>query len=130
MSDPIKAWRDWFQASGLPDVLDAQRDAPWKQTGEGWTGAMTCGACPVQIEGDVDGMEFYFRARGGEWSMGIAATRTRAISCRYGDVDEGEWAIEGDDPEDGFMKHSEAWRIVRETIEQWRAMKRANPGEV
>ena len=32
------------------------------------------GACPVQAEGTVDGLPFYFRARGGEWTLSVAAT--------------------------------------------------------
>lgn len=123
-ADVLAAWREWFQASGVQAALDAQEDAPWSQSGEGWSGEMTCGACPVQIEGEVDGMAFYFRARHGEWSMGIAATAERAIQCRHGLEDPptpGEWSCEGDDPEGGFMRHSEAWGLVRESIRRWRA---------
>lgn len=29
------------------------------------------GNCPVQAEGTIDGKEFYFRARGGHWSLSI-----------------------------------------------------------
>lgn len=29
------------------------------------------GNCPLQIEGTIDGVEFYFRARGRRWTMGI-----------------------------------------------------------
>lgn len=129
-TEVLKALRAWFQTSGMPEVLDAQEDAPWDQSGDGWTGGMTCGACPVQIEGEVDGMRFYFRARHGEWSMGFATTPERAIRCRHGFVETGEWTREGDDTEEGFMKHSEAWRIVRESIEQWRAWRAENQGEV
>ena len=28
-------------------------------------------ACPLQIEGTIDGIAFYFRARGRRWTMGI-----------------------------------------------------------
>jgi len=34
------------------------------------------GFCPVQIEGTVDGLPFYFRARGSAWSLSIADTAT------------------------------------------------------
>ena len=30
------------------------------------------GKCPVQAEGKVDGLPFYFRGRGGHWSISIA----------------------------------------------------------
>lgn len=33
-----------------------------------------CGFCPVQAEGKINGLPFYFRSRGGSWSLSIAAT--------------------------------------------------------
>jgi hypothetical protein len=30
---------------------------------------VTCEACPLQIEGDVNGRSFYFRARSNRWSL-------------------------------------------------------------
>lgn len=30
------------------------------------------GNCPVQAEGSIDGMPFYFRARGEHWSFSVA----------------------------------------------------------
>jgi hypothetical protein len=33
-----------------------------------------CGTCPVQAEGKINGLPFYFRSRGGSWSLSIAAT--------------------------------------------------------
>ena len=32
------------------------------------------GTCPVQAEGRINGLPFYFRSRGGIWSLSIAAT--------------------------------------------------------
>lgn len=32
------------------------------------------GLCPVQAEGKINGLPFYFRSRGGSWSLSIAAT--------------------------------------------------------
>jgi hypothetical protein len=32
------------------------------------------GKCPVQAEGKIDGFPFYFRSRGGHWSLSIANT--------------------------------------------------------
>ena len=32
---------------------------------------VTCEACPLQIEGTIDGVSFYFRARGESWSIRI-----------------------------------------------------------
>lgn len=31
-----------------------------------------CGNCPVQAEGFINGLPFYFRSRGGTWSLSIA----------------------------------------------------------
>ena len=33
-----------------------------------------CGQCPVQAEGKINGLPFYFRSRGASWSLSIAAT--------------------------------------------------------
>jgi hypothetical protein len=33
-----------------------------------------CGLCPVQAEGTINGLPFYFRSRGASWSLSIAAT--------------------------------------------------------
>ena len=33
-----------------------------------------CGLCPVQAEGKINGLPFYFRSRGGSWFLSIAAT--------------------------------------------------------
>lgn len=87
---------------------------------------VTCGACPVQIAGIVDGMHLYFRARHGSWRLGIGPTEDAAV-C--GGVWEGGescvYTAEGDDPDEGWMPHVEAWRIVREAIGAWRAAKGA-----
>jgi hypothetical protein len=31
-----------------------------------------CGQCPVQAEGKINGLPFYFRSRGVSWSLSIA----------------------------------------------------------
>ncbi len=33
------------------------------------------GKCPVQAEGKINGFPFYFRSRGGNWSLSIAKTK-------------------------------------------------------
>jgi hypothetical protein len=33
------------------------------------------GKCPVQAEGKINGMPFYFRSRGGNWSLSISKTK-------------------------------------------------------
>lgn len=40
---------------------------------------MTCEACPVQIEGTIDELHLYFRARWESWSLAIAQTPEQAV---------------------------------------------------
>ncbi len=88
---------------------------------EGIDLAITCGACPVQVEGTVDGMHLYFRARHGVWRICIATTKDGAV------MGEGVvYADSGDDDDEGWMMHAETWRIVRESIAAWRSQR---PGE-
>ena len=85
------------------------------------------GNCPVQIEGEVDGAWFYFRARGEVWRFEIASTREdwdddRLIfetSATYGD---GPYSA-------GWMPLHEAFGFVAQAIEQWRATKSLPPKE-
>lgn len=68
------------------------------------------GNCPVQAEGTIDGVPFYFRARGRRWSMGIGGDP----------VGEPEWLCQcswGDGPGDnrfaaGWMSEVEALRLI------------------
>jgi len=83
--------------------------------------AITCGACPVQIEGTVDGMGLYFRARHGAWRIGIAPTVDDAV-MGVGAV----YSADGDDDAEGWMPHAEAWRVVRESIAAWRTQQAVN----
>jgi len=106
--------------AGLAHVED---DAT-ERSGDGWSGTITCPACPVQIEGAVDGMRFYYRARWDAWSFGVGHTSDDAIRARHEDVRDG-WSTggeaEGDDAFLGsWMPHSEAWRHVIESIAAWR----------
>lgn len=49
------------------------------------------GFCPVQCDGWVDGLPFYFRARGEHWSINIAATPD-GDAVGVGMPLAGEWA--------------------------------------
>lgn len=42
-------------------------------SGPGWEGVLG-GNCPVQGEGTVDGLPWYFRARGCHWTIDVAST--------------------------------------------------------
>lgn len=86
--------------------------------------AITCDACPVLIAGTVDGAHLYFRARSGGWRCAIDPDEETAQRAgRFLPPDAAQYCAEGDDPDDGWMPHTEAWRIVREAIEAWRAQR-------
>jgi hypothetical protein len=42
---------------------------------------MTCEACPVQVEGTIDGYGLYFRSRWDSWRLAIAGTTDQAIAA-------------------------------------------------
>jgi hypothetical protein len=70
------------------------------------------GNCPVQAEGTVNGVPFYFRARGARWTMGIG-----------GDVvGNPDWRVElpyGTDYEAGWMSLEEAEAFIRIAARLW-----------
>lgn len=130
--------------AGLAHVHDAEEE----RSGEGWHGRMTCSACPVQIEGEVDGHAFYFRARWDSWSFGVSRDkltpengasfdevyrrrdtrhypRSQAIGGPYA------YQVEGDAEGDGemagsWMPYSEAWRHIEDSIAKLRAQRTEN----
>ncbi|MCE6959618.1 hypothetical protein LAZ40_11220 [Cereibacter sphaeroides] len=74
------------------------------------------GECPVQGEGLVDGVEFYFRARGARWSLSIGGTDL---------VGNPDWYYEepyGTGPYDaGVMSPEEAVAFLKKAVGLWRA---------
>lgn len=82
---------------------------------------MLGGFCPVQAEGTIEGEEFYFRARGERWSIGIG-----------GDVvAKPDWYHEqpyGDEPfAAGYMDLDEARAFIEEAAERYRQSKDRAP---
>ncbi|NNC16362.1 hypothetical protein HRD49_07705 [Corallococcus exiguus] len=68
-----------------------------KLEGNGWSGDFG-GSCPMQGDGEVDGLPFYFRARWDSWELDIAQP-----GCDPLDVDEAAMARgEG-------WRHEEIW---------------------
>lgn len=76
------------------------------------------GSCPVQGEGTVDGREWYFRARGQEWSFEV-----------YSSAEESEgnapplwwtWEDWGTWPDAGYMPDDEARRKIDVSVERFR----------
>lgn len=88
---------------------DDQYECPWDIPGV--TARMTCGACPVQIEGTVDDQHFYFRSRWDTWHFGVGNSHEDAVCAD-------DFCLEGEG--DSWMPHNEAWRIVAECIEAYR----------
>lgn len=110
--------------------LREQDDAPCDRDGDGWSGTIG-GACPLQGDGVVDGLPWYFRARGEAWSFSVAATPDGdAVAAGFSDAPDGSFYTNG--PSDnatpyaaGWMPHSEAWRHIEESIAEFRAMRGA-----
>ena len=101
-------------------------DAETERTGEGWSGSVG-GACPVQGDGMVDGLPWYFRARGVSWSFSVAATpEGDPVDALFDNAPEGSWSTSGSAEGEGafagsWMPYSEAWRHVEASIAAWRA---------
>lgn len=73
------------------------------------SGEMTCSACPTQYEGTFNGLYWYFRARHGCWSFGIADTEDDAV-C------EPKWSTFGEDSTMGWMKPADACAIILHSL--------------
>lgn len=106
--------------------LAAQADAEPVRSGEGWEGRLE-GACPVQGYGTVDGLPWYFRARGETWSWSVAATPTGdPVTVGWGDPPQPGWRTSGSARDDGtfaasWMPCSEAWAHIEASLAAWRA---------
>lgn len=70
-----------------------------------WAG----GNCPVQIEGDVHGQPFYFRARGDSWSVGIGGEPVGSPNWEH-EEDYGDW------PDAGWMHLHEAYDFLLKAV--------------
>ena len=73
------------------------------------------GNCPVQAEGVVDGHDFYFRARGDSWSLGIGGEDPVAAPLWYYEEAYGVW------PEAGYISDDQAYEFIQEAIKLFRA---------
>jgi hypothetical protein len=71
------------------------------------------GNCPVQAEGFIDGKEFYFRARGQRWSIGIGGEPVSEPEWYY----EEEW---GNTPyAAGWMPQYVALAMIAKAVEKY-----------
>jgi len=77
---------------------------------------MIYGNCPVQAEGTIDGVAFYFRARGQHWSIGVGGCDPVCAPAWYR---EEPW---GDGPfSAGWMDVEEARRIIEKCAAEYLA---------
>jgi hypothetical protein len=73
------------------------------------------GFCPVQAEGTVDRIKFYFRARGTQWRIGIGGDVVAEPDWGYGEP-------YGNAPFDvGWMPEDEALRFIEKAVALYRA---------
>lgn len=70
------------------------------------------GNCPVQGEGTINGKEFYFRARGDHWSIGIGGDVVLAPDWYY-EEPYGTW------PAAGWMDEAEARAFIHVAAERY-----------
>ena len=67
------------------------------------------GSCPVQAEGTIDGVPFYFRSRGARWSISVCATDLMGNPEFYHEEPYGEW------PDAGWISEEEARAFIEES---------------
>lgn len=80
------------------------------------------GNCPVQAEGTIGGVEFYFRARGVHWSMSIGGPDVVLSPDWY---HQEEW---GDGPfAAGWMPEDVAREMMRKAFAMYRAARPTAP---
>lgn len=82
----------------------------------------TSGACPVQIEGEFEGKQFYFRARGYLWEIAIGNEeiiehlwQPKLLDYYKSGCIGKPWKYEA-----SWMEHSEALEIIKKAIEEWK----------
>ena len=74
----------------------------------------TCPACPVQYEGTISGVPFYFRARGNSWSIGVGEDPLE-VSMGY----KKGWGTDGDYFNSGWMDHDEAEKLIKACAKEY-----------
>jgi hypothetical protein len=95
------------------------------------------GKCPVQAEGKIDGLPFYFRSRGAHWSLSIANSENGDAldykNCRYHREEyKGVNAFRDDEINDGH-RFAAGWAEpdeCREFIERAAALLLANVADM
>lgn len=72
------------------------------------------GYCPVQAEGSVNGMQFYFRARHKQWQFSVGDDPVGAmLGCSEGFVRRGPYE------KAGYMPEQDALDIIRRCAQEY-----------
>lgn len=80
------------------------------------------GNCPVEIEGAIDGQEFYFRARGMRWSLSVGGRDVVGAPDWYYEEPYGDQEFAA-----GWMSEEEARAFLDKAARLWRESRTA-PG--
>ena len=73
------------------------------------------GNCPVQAEGTLDGLPFYFRARGSRWSMSVGGDDVVLAPTWYHEEPYGEGPFDA-----GWMDREEALAFIHKAADLYR----------
>lgn len=88
--------REFF--ASMPELRWNEKDVKLSEKFDGITFLSAGGACPVQAQGSYQDMEFYFRYRHGEASLGWGADPIRLPEYEdvlpYGDTFDGYMTVE------------------------------------
>ena len=109
--------RRTFQCFGEWNQLMEERSSP------GWSGCVG-GESRVQGWGRVDGLPWYFRARGAAWSLEIVDDESIDPQQLPIVGEVSGWLIEEDygvSPQASYMASSAAWSLIEKCIEKFRA---------
>lgn len=117
--DELRKLGEELRATAEPgDIF--HKDTKWsaKESGEGWAGEVY-GFFPTQGKGTVDGLNWYYRSRGGEWRFAVAYdAEADAADVGWDDGPSG-W-ITGNEDADEPDHVADAWRRIREAIKTFR----------
>lgn len=88
---------------------------------------VTCTGFPLQIEGTIDGVPFYFRARYDEWGMGIGGSDPASPVMAPAWSMVGPWGEKGSS-DASTMEEAAGIEIVKRCAELWRALRALEAG--
>lgn len=74
------------------------------------------GFCPVQAEGTIDGVPFYFRSRGEHWAIAVGEDPVGILLGEPGWMRRERY---GDFPKAGYMTLMEAEDIIRRCAQEF-----------